>query len=340
MVPGRTKNAFYKALAATAIYAALAFYLYRPYLKHLGMLEYLLLVNPVLAAVGTLLLGRRWINGFWESFFAGLLYGFGPFMLGLARYHPTAGFTAAAVPWLFLPAAAVRGKDRRWLSRLLILLPFLVIISFFQLSAHFRLFAVPIQSRLRFTNLAGLLAPLVAVKRDLNPVGFYHIPIAAMVIGLAMVLKARRLGVLVIFAAGLTLASCGSFLQSSPIMWLSVPVLFCSVLAGEGMQGLIRAGAADKGWVLMASLVMASLAVASLLLATRYLQGFFALAAPYGRLFVRAGQMYILGALATAIIFFLARMKIRVSWLRLIILGSAMAVDVFSGATFIVDQSF
>ena len=48
--------------------------------------------------------------------------------------------------------------------------------------------------------------------------------------------------------------------------------------------------------------------------------------------------MYIFGAIAVAIIFFMARAKLRIAALRWIILCSAMAVDIFLGARFIVDK--
>jgi len=48
--------------------------------------------------------------------------------------------------------------------------------------------------------------------------------------------------------------------------------------------------------------------------------------------------MYILGAIATAIIFFIARAKLRITAVRWAILGVAAAVDIFLGARFIVDK--
>jgi hypothetical protein len=50
--------------------------------------------------------------------------------------------------------------------------------------------------------------------------------------------------------------------------------------------------------------------------------------------------MYVLGTIATAIIFFLARAKLRVSVLRWILLCAAITVDIFCSARFIVDKSF
>src|SRR4030042_501778 len=93
-----------KFAAATIIYTGFAIYLYQPPFGHFDRLDYLLPVNFCLAASGCYVLSRRWVAGFAGSFFAGALYGFGPFTLGLARFHPTAGLLAAAIPWLFWPA--------------------------------------------------------------------------------------------------------------------------------------------------------------------------------------------------------------------------------------------
>lgn len=74
---------------ALAVYVAFAAYLYQPYRQNFQRWEYLFLVNSPLAAVGCYVLSRRWVSSFAGSFFAGVIYGFGPFMLGLARFHPT-----------------------------------------------------------------------------------------------------------------------------------------------------------------------------------------------------------------------------------------------------------
>ncbi len=86
--------------------------------------------------------------------------------------------------------------------------------------------------------------------------------------------------------------------------------------------------------------VMAALAIVTLLLATKYFQVFLGLGAKYARLLVEAAKIYILGAVAVTIIFFLARAKLRLRWLRWIILCSATGLDMFWGARFIVDRIF
>jgi hypothetical protein len=332
------KQGFSKFAATAVIYAGFALYLYQPYFKHFNALQYLLVLNVCLAALGCFVLSRRWVGIFAGSFFSGAIYGFGPFVLGLAGYHPTAGFLAAIIPWLFLPAVFGPKLKWRWLRVLLSGIPFFAILLFFQALAKLRLFAIPIQTELNLVDLAGLLAPLVAAKQNLTLVGFYHIPIAALVVGFSMLLAARRFGVMIIFSLGAVLAFCNPLFNVSPVIWLAIPVLCCSVLIGVGTQGLVSAGSADRKWVLMSAVIMIVLSVITLLLATKYAGAFAGLGTGYAKLFTETAKMYILGAIATGIIFFMARAKLRVHWLRLAILCSAMVVDIFLGARFIVDN--
>jgi len=321
------KPALSRFAAAAGIYASFAVYLYQPHFKHFNALQYLIIANACLASLGCFVLSRRWVSAFAGSFFAGAIYGFGPFALGLAGYHPTAGFLAAAIPWLFCPAAFGPKAKWRWLSWPLSALPFLAILLFFEVSAHYRLFAIPTQAKLHLADLAGLLAPLVRVNVSSAFVGFYHIPIAALVMGFSMLLAARRFGIMTIFTIGAILAFCDSFLNISPIIWLAIPVLCCSVLTGAGMQGLVWSGFADRKWVLMTVVIMAALSIVTLLLAAKYAE-----------LFLETAKMYILGTIAVAIIFFMARAKVRITPLRWVLLCLAVAVDIFLGARFIVDK--
>jgi hypothetical protein len=327
---------FGKSAAAAVVYIAFAVYLYQPYFKNFNGLQYLIVVNVCSASLGCFVLSRRWVSEFCGSFFAGAIYGFGPFALGLAGYHPTAGFLAATMPWLFLPAAF----GPKWLRVPLSVLPFLAILLFFQVSAYYHLFAIPTQTKLHLADLSGLLAPLVTVSEGITVVGFYHIPIAAFVMGFSMLLAARRFGIMIILCLSTMLAFCDSFLNISPIMWLAIPILCCSVLIGTGMQGLASAGFADRRWVLMAAVIMVVLSLTTLLLATKYYDMFAGFGSKYAKLLVETAKMYILGAIAVAILYFMARAKLRVHWLRWVVLGLATAVDIFFGARFVVDKIF
>lgn len=327
-----------KFVAAMMIYAGFAIYLYLPHFKNFEPLQYLFMVNVCLAGLGCFVLSRRWVSSFWGSLFAGAIYGFGPFTFSLAKFHPTAGLLAASIPWLFCPAVFGPKAKWRWLRIPLSALPALIILLFFQVSSRYRLFAVPIQARLHLADLLGLLTPLVAAQQSATLVGFYHVPIAALVMGFSMLFAARRLGVLIIFCLGTILASYQSLLGVSPIIWLSFPVLCCSVIIGAGLQGLCSAGFADRKWILASAIFMAGLSIVTLLLATKFFQMFAGLGDKYAKLFLAAAVMYTVGTIALAIIFFIARAKLRIVALRLIILCSALAVDIFLATRFIVDR--
>ena len=402
---------------AAVIYAVFAGYLYRPYFDGFGSPrpQDLFVMNVSLASLGTYVLSRRWMAGFAESFFAGAVYGFGPYVLGLVKFHPTGVFLAAAIPWLFCPAAfgpkmrrqraegtpfckknrkmgtQARGQRSvfrplssvlyvlssvfRLPSSVLCLLPFLVIVLFFQLAGSFGLYPIPVGA-VREPPLLALLAPLVAAKRQKMLIGFYHVPLAALVMGLCMFLapfclvsrascprfeggtpstqKAkqgsmlqkgkvlrdlafRRLGIVSIFAVATVLAFCDSLLQVSPIIWLSISTLCCSVLIGLGMQGLISAGATDRNPILFTAVLMGVLAIITLLFATDCFQIAIGLGASYGRLLTETAKMYILAAAAVAMIFLITRAKLRLHAVRRLLLCAAVALDIFLGARFIVD---
>jgi len=326
--------------AAFVIYTGFAVYLYQPYFEKFSNVEYFFVVNVIVAAMGSFILSRRWVISFVGSFFAGALYGFGPFMLGLGRFHPLAGLLASCVPWLFLPAV-FGPKGRLRIFRVpLAVMPFVVIVLFFEITTRFHIFAVPINAKLNLKDLFALAAPLVAVKRNLTAFGFYHVPIGALAMGFAMLLAVKRTGVIVVLCLGTALALFGPLLNVSSVIWLSIPMLCCSVIIGEGTAGFISAGHADRKWLLSSTILLMILAIVNLLLATRYFQVFFGLADGYARLFVQTGVMYIVGAVSIGIVFFVTRTGLRVHWLRWTVLTAALAVDVFLGATFLVDLIF
>jgi hypothetical protein len=289
------------------------------------------------------------VAGFTGSLLAGALYGFAPFTLGLARFHPAAGLLAASVPWLFLPATFLERTRGKWLATLLLLLPFATILLFPYLLANVfvdhRLFAAPLGVEVQPSDLASFVAPLVLAKRGTAMMGLYHVPAAALLLGLVLVWKARRYNMLIIPAVGFLLAFSKTlfgtghvaWLGVSPILWLSIPLLWCAVLAGIGLQGLLEAGFADRKWVLAVAAILCTLAIVVLLLAAKYFQVLFGLTADYARLFVETAKMYLLGAVATGIIFLIARQKLRVHWLRWAVLVAALGVDIFLGARYVID---
>ncbi len=342
----RSLNVVWLVLAGV-VYAGFAVYLYRPYFGRLGFWEWLLLPAGACAgALGCYVLSRRWVVGFSGSLLAGLVYGFGPFVLSLSRFHETAVLLAASIPWLFLPAAYWGRK--RGAAFVLSLLPFVVVALFFRISGseEYRLFTAPIQAAPEPSDLLGFVTPLVMVTRTTTLPGLYHAPITALVLGLAMMFRARRYGVMAILVGGFALTFCRSFLGPaqlawlgiSPILWLSIPLVVLSVLAGVGLQGLIEASRSDGKWVLASAIVSGVLSIVALSLAAKYFQTLFGLGDGYARLFVEAAKMYVLATLASALIFAIAHLKLRLQPARWLILCSVLAVDVFLSAQFVVDK--
>ncbi|MBN2272516.1 MAG: hypothetical protein JXN61_18025 [Sedimentisphaerales bacterium] len=333
------RRGYGKFVAAGLVFAGFAASLFWWRLEGLKRWELLLPVNSCTAALGCYVLSRRWVSSFLGSLFAGAIYGFGPFMLGLGKFHPTAGFLAASIPWLLCPAAF--GGKTKWRRNagLLVIFPFAAIVLFFEASAHYGLFPVSIRIRLGADDLVSLFAPLVAAEHDIvntTMVGFYHIPTAALVMGCAMLLAARRLHIIALLLVGVGLGCCRSFFEVSPVMWLSIPAVCCSVMIGAGIEGLTLAGPADRKWLLTAAIIQGGGAIAALFLATKYFQVFLGLGDTYARLFVQTAEMYVLGAVAVLILFFTTGAKLGIRPIRWAILCLSMGIDIYLAAGFII----
>ena len=105
------------------------------------------------------------------------------------------------------------------------------------------------------------------------------------------------------------------------------------------LQALACAGPADRKWILFAAIVTGTLAIVALLLATKYFQTFLGMGSGYAILLTQAGKMYVLCAIALAILFFMARAKLRMLPFRLVLLCAPIAIDFLLGATDIVDKT-
>lgn len=334
--------------AAMLIYMALAVYLYQPYFRNFKAVQYIIPLNSVIAATGCFVLSRRWVGVFAASFFSGAVYGFGPFILAFAAYHPVAGFAAAILPWLFCPAAFVKtwagrrnaktakniGKTLQLiLPAALSLLPFVVIALFFWLCAKSwfgPFFPLPGNIKLQFSNLAGLAAPL-AFKPHIFMFSLYHVPLAVAIMGLFMYLAVHRVAVLIIVGAGLILAVSEPVFYVSPIVWASVPVLYCSILAGLGAQGIAWSSNADRKWILACVVASGVLVIVGFVIAG-YAKSFHA--------GLQTAIMHGVAAIMMGSIFFMARARVRWHLLRWILLAVGIAIDVILGATYIVDGIF
>ncbi len=327
-----------KPVAALIIYAAFAIFLCQPHFKHFKLIQYLLPVNLCVAGLGCYVLSRRWVSSFPGSVFAGLLYGFGVFVLSLSKYHPAVGSLAALIGWLFCPAAyAPNDKKWKWLAVPLCVLPFAAIILFFQAAAYFKLFAISIHTRLDIKDLAGAVLPLFMAKKISSMVGFYHVPLAGLIFAIPMLIKARRFGVVLIIAAGAAMAFCSSFWNVSPILWWAIPALCCSIIIAAGLQALACAGPADKIWVLATGVILAGLAMMAALIEIQCKKTVSAVMLDYANIAMHTAKMYLVGAISCGMIFGLTILKLRMAWLRWMILIIGLGFDIFYGAVFIVD---
>ena len=336
------KNYSIKLASATIIYIGFAIYLYYPYLKYFSNWQYLFILNLCLAALGSYILSQRWLAYFWTSVFAGVIYGFCPFTLGLANYHPAAGLLAAVVPWFFLPAAFAGRLKWKWLSWPLCALPFLAVVGFFELTSLIHFFAIPSQIKLEIADLGYMFFPMIAANRARVLTGFYHLPTASLFMGFVMLFAARRVGIIVVLCLGLVLAIGGiSFLNISSIIWLAIPVLCCSILIGAGLEGLVSAGRSDRFWVLGAFVIMTALCLVSFQLSVRYASILADLTGVnYSVLLADTGKIYLAGAILTAGVFIFAQTNLRLRVFRIILICGAMAADIFWSAGYIVDKIF
>jgi hypothetical protein len=264
-------------MTAALGYTVLAVYLFVPYWGEWDRWQALWPVNMVVGAMGVYLLGRRWISSRPASLLSGAVYGFSPLAIYMTQFHPVAGFLAAMVPWLFCPIAYVPrwigGVNRQFLGRTMgwwvqgpfLAAPFLVILGMFALLEHYRLFPIPLyKGALRLEDWMGWVAPWVAAQQGRMPSGLYHVPLAALTFALVMVVKARRWPILVVTAAGLILAGFSPLLQVSPMTWLCVALTWMAVLVGLGLDGLVWAGWADRGWLVVALVVVSGLGLGAL----------------------------------------------------------------------------
>ena len=328
-------------LAAGAIYLCFAIYLFWCYLGEMSKLEYLFIACPVIGAMGCFVLSRRWISSFAGSLVAGAIYGFGPFVLSFAGYHPLASLPAAAVPWLFCQAVFFRHNKlhKKNLNELvgavfLSLLPFAAIGLFFWLLAQpwwvkGPFFPLPKSEHLTMTHLAGFVVPLSS--KTMFAIAFYHVPVAFIVMGLCMYAAAERFGLLVVVALGFVLAFFDKWTAVRPVVWGLVPVLFFAILAGLGIQGLAWSGTADRKWILLDIVFVGLCGVLTTVLAM----------GENAAMFVKvAAAMYWLSVVLLGTLYFIAKASVRWHVLRWGLLLTAVGIDIVYGATCFIDAIF
>ena len=95
------------APAALGLYITLAVCLYHPYLNSFKPIDFFFLLNSAIGALGCFVITMRWVSVFWAALLAGAVYGFSPYALSFAAYHPlrAAWYGVWASPPLPPPAA-------------------------------------------------------------------------------------------------------------------------------------------------------------------------------------------------------------------------------------------
>ncbi|MBN1787583.1 MAG: hypothetical protein JW806_04230 [Sedimentisphaerales bacterium] len=319
---------------AVIIYTAFTGWLFWNHLDKITEFHRLSLFAIVLAASGAFLVSGRYVNSFVACFIAGLIYGFGAFASAFLCYHPSAGLVYACLPWTFVPAAFLNKWIRPenttvdLLSAALSLLPFIFIIACFYLAAmpKYRFVPIPLGTSLSAETLTGLFSP-TGIKPDTFSVGFYHAPLGALVVGLILFFRTRRFWITVILAVALFLAFQDPFLNVPPAFWLSLPVLICSITIAEGLEALVLAGRSDASWLLPAAAVLLCQAIFNTVLGkdpdiflSNILSGF--------------------SLISVLFIFFIARAGIAAHYPRMLVLYSAVTIDIIIVTRSVVEMIF
>jgi hypothetical protein len=338
---GLNKNNMIRLLlpvAAVILLLAFAGYLYRPHWFGLGGIKLLWPLNSVLAAVGCFVLTRRWISSFVASLLAGVIYGFGPFGLSFVSYHPLAGLSYVAVPWLLCPAVYYQsGQTSRMLktliTSLLSLLPFAAIAGLFWLAAHYwagPLFLMPKNKLLEPADLWAMITPMIFMSNHFA-IGFYHMPLICILMGLFVFALSGKETLLVPVMGAIVLSLMSPICEVTPIVWLSFAALFLSICAGLGLQSLAWAGKADRLWILACVITALLLAGCNYLMAGRH---------PGGADYRQAAILFLATAAATGLVFLLTQWNIKQTFFRWVVLFGMCAYDLWVTAPRLVDSLF
>ncbi len=319
---------------AVIIYTAFTGWLFWAHLGKITQIQRLSLLTPIIAAAGAFLVSGRYVNSFIASFIAGLIYGFGAFASAFLCYHPAAGLIYACLPWTFIPAAFLNkwiypgDKAIDLFSAVLSLLPFIFIIACFYLAAmpKYRFVPIPIATGLSTETLTGLSGP-ANIKPDAFSIGFYHAPLGALAVGLILFFKTRRFWITVIFAVAIFLAFQKPLLNVPPVFWLSLPVLICSIIIAEGLEAFILAGRSDANWLLLSAAVLICQAALNTALGSD------------PDLFLST-ILSAISLVAVLFIFFIARAGLAAHYPRMLVLYSAVTLDIVIVTKSVIDTIF
>ncbi len=331
-----TRPVYGKVSTAAALYIALGIYLYLPYLNHFKKLEYLILMNSAIGALGCFVLSRRWLDAFASQLVAGAVYGFSPFALGFAAYHPLAGLPLAAVPWLFCPAVYyhVEMKNafrKKSIASALAGIPFVFTVLFFLVCAKIgsvHLFPMPVQLKLDLARVGSFVTPL-ALKPQEFIFGFYHVPLAVGFFGLLMWFKSGRFKILLILAPAMVLSMLDPVFEVPPVVWALTVMLFGAVVIGLGMEGLAVAGKKDGKWILLCILMTCAVTVFTLVRSFEL-----------GFIYLQTTRIHAMAIVLIGTIYLLTGLNYRTGLLRWSLLCAGIVADVLLGARYLIDMLF
>ncbi len=319
--------------AAMIFYAVFTAVLFYPYQSQLTAYKRLFPLEAIIASAGVFILCRRWVLSFFASLAGGAVYGFGTYACSLLCYHPFAGLVYALLPWTFVPAVFFyrwTNLDRlntKIISSLLVLFPALLILAAYNYAAKNYFYPVPAKSCLTLSSLLGVIDP-IGQKSDIFAPGFYHVCIAGLVMGIAVLFKTRRIGIIILFAAALFAAFYKQMLNVPPAVWVSIPVLICSILIASGLETIILAGAGDSKWLVITVGMLLMLSVADVFITH------------YHSVLPLSAVLYGIGAVSIIGVYFIAGSNLAWHILRMVILYAAVFMDIFISTKHNIDLIF
>ena len=316
--------------AALAIYSAFAGILFYPCIQRFSTVQLLFPVQTIIGALGVFVLSRRWVLSFFASLAGGAIFGFGTYACSFHCYHPYAGLVNALLPWCFIPAVffyrwtKLDQKHTDIISGLLSLMPVLFVLVAYQFAALKYLYPIPLATALSPGALLGIIDP-IGVKQDIFAPGFYHVTMAGLLMGIAVLIRTKRFWTIIIFAVAAFAAFYKPILNVPPVVWASIPIMFCSIIIASGLETIILAGASDGKWLLAAVSLLLLLSVLNV-----SLTGVFSISA----------SLYAIGLISVLFIYFIAEAHLAWHPLRMLILYSAVFIDILISTRHVIDAIF
>ncbi|MEN6384174.1 MAG: hypothetical protein ABFD79_03150 [Phycisphaerales bacterium] len=308
---------------AVIFYTAFAVFLFYPYQQNLTNYKILFPVETVIASAGVFILCRRWVLSFFASLAGGAVYGFGTYACSFLCFHPFAGLVYALLPWTFIPAVffyrwtKLDRLNTKIISGMLVFLSVLFIFAAYHFAAIHYLFPIPIQTQLLPKSLLGIIDP-IGVKQDIFAPGFYHVCITGLIMGTAVLIRTRRIGIIVLFTLALSAAFTRPILNVPPVVWASIPVMICSIVIACGLETIVLAGAGDGKWLISTIAILLLLSIVDVFI--KHTQpGIIPLSA----------VLYGLGVVSILAIYFITETNKAWHLLRMFILYTAVFLDIF-----------